>query len=424
MGFERFDNALMDLVDPLIPFNGHDTLRFAGGNFPVLVINPPVEQLVLALKAVFVRALSTAGAGVAAAGSVKRAVKVRQQEKSKVGLKISAKVGMELKNNFAAKLAASALVGFGRVGEAVTQDNVAAIKRGQDDLRYRLRTVREHETQLGSRRKGSGAGIEQEGADAVTDGGSAGLTGGRNGPPMLLKPICQLAKLSGLARSVEPLEGDKESARHGASVALQCPSPGDCASMLCRPASRTFPKGHSMKFTAKLPVLLSSVLLVCLALTGCPSGSVQVDYDHTIYFRNYRTFSFADVKTDNPFFEKRIEDAVTHDLQSKGLQLVPSDGDLQITAVGAVQNRRFYQTFYNPRFGYYWWEWPGYPGYAATTRTVHYRVGTLVLDMYDGHTRHLVWRAVAANGVTSSPRENTHRLYQAIGRMLKHFPPR
>lgn len=178
-----------------------------------------------------------------------------------------------------------------------------------------------------------------------------------------------------------------------------------------------------MKPTVKLPLVVCSTLLVCLVLTACPSGNVKVDYDHTVYFLKYRTFSFADVKTDNPFFEKRIEDAVTHDLQAKGLQLVPSDGDLQLTAVGAVQNRQFYQTFYNPRFGYYWWGWPGYPGYATTTRRVHYQVGTLVLDMYDGHSRHLVWRGIAANGVTASPRENTKRLYQAINDMLKHFPP-
>lgn len=174
----------------------------------------------------------------------------------------------------------------------------------------------------------------------------------------------------------------------------------------------------------KIPATLFSVLVLCLALTGCPSGNVQVDYDHTVDFSQFRTFSFADVQTDNPFFEQRIKEAVTHDLEVRGLQLVPSNGDLQITAVGAVQNRQEYQTFYySPRFRYYWWGWPGYPGYAASTRTVRYKVGTLVLDMYNGRSRHLVWRGVAADVVSPSPRENTNRLYDAIGRMLKKFPP-
>jgi hypothetical protein len=162
-----------------------------------------------------------------------------------------------------------------------------------------------------------------------------------------------------------------------------------------------------------------------MALTGCPTGNVQVDYDHTVFFPKYHTFSFAEVKTDNPFFEQRIEDAVTQELQEKGLQRVPSNGDLEITAVGAVHNRSFYQTFYySPAFRYYWWGWPGYPGYTASTRRVDYQMGTLVLDMYDGHSRHLVWRGTAANSVTPSPRENTNRLYNAIHSMLRKFPPR
>lgn len=179
-----------------------------------------------------------------------------------------------------------------------------------------------------------------------------------------------------------------------------------------------------MKIPARLSLALSSFLVFCFALTGCPSGNVQVDYDHQVDFSQFRTFSFADVKTDNPFFEQRIVEAVGRDLEAKGLRIVPSDGDLQITAVGAVHNRREYQTFYyNPRFNYYWWGWPGYPGYASTTRTVHYRVGTLVLDMYNGRTRHLVWRGIAANVVSPSPRQNTNHLYDAINQMLKKYPP-
>lgn len=173
----------------------------------------------------------------------------------------------------------------------------------------------------------------------------------------------------------------------------------------------------------KLPGILCSTTIICVVLTGCPSGAkVSVDYNHNTNFSQYKTFAFADVKTDNPFFEQRIEDEVTKDLQAKGLRRVDSQGDLEITAVGAVHNRKEYQTFYNnPGFGYYWWGGFG-PGYS-TTRTIHYKVGTLVLDMYDRQSKHLVWRGTAANGVGNSPEQNTGRLDEAIDKMLKNFPP-
>ena len=175
----------------------------------------------------------------------------------------------------------------------------------------------------------------------------------------------------------------------------------------------------------RLPAILASTAILCVALTGCPGGAnVAVDYNHNVNFSQYRTFAFADVQTDNPFFEQRIENDVSRDLEEKGLRRVRSNGDLEITAVGAVHNRREYQTFYNnPAFGYYWWGWGGYAPRAATTRTIHYQVGTLVLDMYDGQSKHLLWRGTAANGVTRSPRQNIDRLRQAIDKMLKNFPP-
>lgn len=173
----------------------------------------------------------------------------------------------------------------------------------------------------------------------------------------------------------------------------------------------------------KFPAMVCCAAIVCIALTGCPSGArITTDYNHNTNFAQFRTFSFADVQTDNPFFEQRIKSDVSKDLEAKGLRELPSGGDLEITAVGAIHNHREYQTFYNnPRFGYYWWGGFG-PGYT-TTRVIHYRVGTLVLDMYNGRTRHLVWRGTAANGISRSPDQNASQLNRAIDKMLKNFPP-
>lgn len=174
----------------------------------------------------------------------------------------------------------------------------------------------------------------------------------------------------------------------------------------------------------KIPAIVCAAVLLCLGLVGCPNGAnIQVDYNHHVNFSQFRTFTFADVKSDDPFFRQRIEDAVSRNLEAHGLRPVPANGDLEITAVGAVHNRQMYQTFYNnPGFGYYWWGFP-YPGYATTTRVVNYKVGTLVLDMYDGRNRHLVWRGTVANGVSNHPEQNIGRLNRAVDKMLSDFPP-
>lgn len=179
----------------------------------------------------------------------------------------------------------------------------------------------------------------------------------------------------------------------------------------------------------RYPAVLSSAIILCALLIGCPSSAnVSVDYNHNVNFAQFKTFSFAHVKTDNPFFEDRVKQDVTRNLDSDGLRRVSSDGDLQLTAVGAIHDQQEYQTFYNnPGFGFDWWDeddfyGPQYYG-TATTRTVHYRLGTLVLDMYNGRTKKLVWRGTASNSVTNSAEVNTDRLRKAIHRMLRNFPP-
>ncbi len=167
---------------------------------------------------------------------------------------------------------------------------------------------------------------------------------------------------------------------------------------------------------------LASAVVLTAGLAGCPAASVHTDYDHTANFSQFKTFSFARVQTDNPLYEQRIKDEVSKDLESKGLQMTSSGGDLEVTAVGASHQRQYYRTFYDgPRFGYYY---GGFGLGSQTTQVVNYKVGTLVLDMYNNQSKQLVWRGTASRSLSSSPEEKTSNLYAAIDKMLSDFPPK
>lgn len=169
---------------------------------------------------------------------------------------------------------------------------------------------------------------------------------------------------------------------------------------------------------------LLSATTICLVLTGCPGGaSISTDYDHNANFSQFHTFSFAHVTTDNPLYEQRIRNEISKDLQAKGLQVAQRSGDLVVTAVGAIHNRKEYQTFYDdPGFGYYWGGFG--PGFGTTRTTVqHYKVGTLVVDFYNGSSKQLLWRGIAKRGVSGSADQNRAGVDSAIDKMLDRFPP-
>jgi hypothetical protein len=171
---------------------------------------------------------------------------------------------------------------------------------------------------------------------------------------------------------------------------------------------------------------IPSAIVLSLVLVGCPSQNAHSDYDHNTNFANFHSYSWGPVQTSNPLNVQRIKAAVDPDLQAKGWQLVPSGGDVTVTAVGSVHNQKEYQTFYDGLGGdgYYWGGFDGFGGSTIATTTVQkYKVGTFVLDMYNAKTKHLVWRGTASGSLSNDPNNNLQRFQKNSESLFKTFPP-
>ena len=71
------------------------------------------------------------------------------------------------------------------------------------------------------------------------------------------------------------------------------------------------------------------------------------------------------------------------------------------------------------------WYWRGFGGFGEATTTVDtYRVGTLVVDMFDASTKNLIWRGVSSDTLSSNPEKNTKKLDENVHKMFEHFPPK
>jgi len=169
--------------------------------------------------------------------------------------------------------------------------------------------------------------------------------------------------------------------------------------------------------TLRLPLFVITAALVLAALAS--AQDVKTDYDHHANFLQYHTYSWAKVKTSDPLWESRIQEAVDKDLQAKGWQKVDNGGDVALTAVGSAHNEKEYQTFYDGMGG---WRWGGFG--ETTTQVENYPVGSLVLDMYDAHNKQLIWRGVASQSLSDKPEKNEQKLDKAVNKILDHFPPK
>ena len=169
-----------------------------------------------------------------------------------------------------------------------------------------------------------------------------------------------------------------------------------------------------MKLETRFAAALLSVLLVATAA----SARITTDYDHNVNFGQYKTYSWAAVKTPDSLWDQRVKDAVNSELAARGWTLVPSGGEVSVTVRDAIHNQQELNTFYDgfggPRFG----------GFGTSTTTVdNYTVGTLIVEIFDGGNKNMIWRGVSTDTLSTNSDKNIKSLDKNVHKMFEHFPP-
>jgi hypothetical protein len=59
----------------------------------------------------------------------------------------------------------------------------------------------------------------------------------------------------------------------------------------------------------------------------------------------------------------------------------------------------------------------------ATTTTETYKVGTLVVDLFDAKTQQLAWRGSSSDTLSNNSDKNIENLDKGVEKMFKKFPP-
>ena len=176
-----------------------------------------------------------------------------------------------------------------------------------------------------------------------------------------------------------------------------------------------------MKLHKVVFVLMGILLLFSGKLSA---QQVKTDYDRTANFGLYKTYSWEQVKTKDAPDVDRIKTAVNAALAAKGWTLVDSGGDVRVIAVEMTHDQQTLNTFYDGFGGGWGWRRFGGGGFAeATTTTETYKVGTLVVDLFDSKTKQLIWRGAASDTLSNNSNKNIKNLDKGAEKMFKNFPP-
>jgi hypothetical protein len=171
-----------------------------------------------------------------------------------------------------------------------------------------------------------------------------------------------------------------------------------------------------MKLT--FPVTLSvTAAFVSIAF----AARINTDYDHSVDFDHYKTYSWMKVQAKDSLWEDRIVRSVDSQLAAKGWTKVDAGGNASIAAFGSTHSQRSMDTFYSGFGG--GWRWRGFGDGMATT-TVHYtQIGTLVVDVFDAQSKKLLWRGSSSATLSGKAEQNEKKLEKDVTDMFKQFPP-
>jgi hypothetical protein len=176
--------------------------------------------------------------------------------------------------------------------------------------------------------------------------------------------------------------------------------------------------------TARSDMNLRTMALVstlAMVTTACGySIQTTTDYDRNVSFVNYRTFfMIKGASSGNPLLDQRVSDDVRAALTIKGWEEVPKgQGRATVVVHAATRMKHSYETFYD---GWGGWRWGGFG--TARTYVDDYKVGSVVVDIFDAETKQLIWRGAASDALTGNAGKNASITRHAITKLFHHFPP-
>jgi Domain of unknown function (DUF4136) len=175
----------------------------------------------------------------------------------------------------------------------------------------------------------------------------------------------------------------------------------------------------------KMQKVMLALVGMTLVFAGMASAQqVKTDYDRSANFALYKTYSWEHVETKDPLNVDRIKHAVNTVLAARGWMMVDSGADVAVVAMEITRDQQTLNTFYDGLGGGWGWRRFGGGGFGeATTTTDTYKVGTVVVDLFDTKTKQLIWRGSASDTLSNNSDKNIKNLNESVDKMFKHFPP-
>ncbi|MDG4812173.1 DUF4136 domain-containing protein [Hydrogenovibrio sp. 3SP14C1] len=178
------------------------------------------------------------------------------------------------------------------------------------------------------------------------------------------------------------------------------------------------------------------ILSILTLLSGCSGIQVSQDYDDKANFGSIKTLQWvpndkqidpkaSDFAEKNPLIAKRVENAITNEMQAKDYKFVTQNPDAFITYhIGTKSKIRSQPVSTSIGFGTFGGGSFGGIGFQTSPDVEQYEEGRLVVDILDTNQK-LLWRGTSTTYLEDhlSSEETTELVNKVVKKLLAQYPP-
>ena len=183
---------------------------------------------------------------------------------------------------------------------------------------------------------------------------------------------------------------------------------------------------------------LSIPLLAVVLGAGCAGQPAGYDYDDSVDFDKLRRWAWlpqaeekssVDPRIDNPLLKRRIESAVSRNLEAKGYEKSEAQAaDFDVGYLVTIENK-ISSSGVSTSIGF--GRYSGGSGFGISmsgpgTQPREYEEGTLIIDIRDTASGKLVWRGSSTTRLdpAHTPKESEKDVNRIVDEILANFPPK
>ena len=173
-------------------------------------------------------------------------------------------------------------------------------------------------------------------------------------------------------------------------------------------------------------------LINILLLQSCFSGlNISCNYTEGVDFDSYNNYEFYGWSPESIVMldvdqKKFIEKILQQELMDRGIKNVDRGGELLVSVHVIVKDKVTTSSYTNDYSASSLDYSPGEKWFNSSSPTTYYTIvqneGTLVIDIFDNHTKKLIWQGKAAGLMDEDPKSIKSNLRETITLIMESFP--